>query len=76
VTSPDSRTLIVYFSATGTTHSAAKKLQKATGADIVRSGISGSMGNIRKYAKGAAVRSGKDLTDESQSDINTWAAEQ
>lgn len=36
------------------------------------SGISGSMGNIKKFAKGAEVKNGKDLTDASVSDIRKW----
>lgn len=150
------KTLVVYFSATGTTADAAKKVKKAAAADAVRimprkaysqedldytddssrttyeqehpsvrpaiatavrnlkqydtvyigypvwngkeprvirtfldkyklkgktvipfctsggSGISGSMSGIREGADGADVRSGKDLTDMSQSEVTEW----
>lgn len=36
------------------------------------SGISGSMSGIRKYAKGAGVMQGKDLSGLSQADIHGW----
>ena len=36
------------------------------------SGISGSMKHIRSLAKGADVKSGKDLTDASASEIESW----
>jgi flavodoxin len=149
------KTLIVYFSATGNTKTAAKKLQKVTGADMIRlqpkkayskadlqynndncrankeqeenknvtistsiknlkqyqvvclgysiwwgrepgvirtflsknnlsgktvmpfctsgsSGISGSMSDIRKLARGADVKDGKDLTDATETEIRSW----
>lgn len=36
------------------------------------SGISGSMAGIRKYAKGASVMQGKDLSDVSKKEIRKW----
>ena len=36
------------------------------------SGISGSMSGIRKYAKGAGVMQGKDLSGLSQADLREW----
>ena len=36
------------------------------------SGISGSMSHIKKLAKDATVKSGKDLSDASKTDINEW----
>ena len=36
------------------------------------SGISGSMPHIRKLAKGATVKDGKDLTDASKNDVAKW----
>lgn len=100
--------LIIYFSTTGTTKSAAKKIQKETNGTLIRlqpqkaytknysklldvamdeqesgktilpfctsggSGISGSMSGIRKYAKGADVMQGKDLSGLSQADLHEW----
>ncbi len=146
------KVLVVYFSQTGTTRAAAKKVQKAAGADMIRlttqkaytknydelvdiaekeleenarpdistvvrnmaqyetvyigypiwwgaepmavrtfleqhkmsgktvvpfctsggSGISGSMAGIRQYAKGAAVKQGRDLTDAGQKAVTEW----
>ena len=159
VTTGKKKSLVVYFSATGNTKAAAKKVRKAAGADIVRlqpkvaytdadidysndncrankeqrndsarpalatvirnlaqydtvylgyaiwwgkepkiirtfleanslkgktvvpfctsggSGIDGSMANIRKFAKGATVVDGEDLTDFSLSEVKAWVAE-
>ena len=154
VTNDKNKTLVIYFSATGTTKTVAEKVAKAAGADIVRlvpqksytsadlnyntdcranreqnnntnpaiatkiknikqydtiligypiwhgkepgvirtflsktkltgkniipfctsggSGISGSIPHIKKLAKGATVKSGKDLTDTSDKGIKEW----
>jgi len=38
------------------------------------SGISGSLPHIRKLARDATVRDGKDLTDTSKEDVKDWIA--
>ena len=68
--SKQKKVLVVYFSATGTTKSAAKKVKKATSGG---SGISGSMKGIKASAKGAKVVKGKDLTDSSAKSVKKWA---